>query len=182
MEDQPHRDDVGLGQGVGEEVTRLGGHAIAQSGAFDRSLGDRLDDGQVVGRAAHVGVAVGNDDRQLAGCTAHVAERLVPGEVELLRKRSERAQGDPGHRIHELLEPVWVAVELLEHRLARVLDLVLGLASLQSLGEIPPESKQPRVGHLENPADVGRARLVEKDGGRLRIAVERITPFTLAIE
>ena len=85
-------------------------------------------------------MAVGDDDRELTGGAAHVAERLVLGEVELLRQRLERAHGDPGHRVHELLEPVRVAVELLEHRLAGVLDLVLGLAGPQRLGEIAPES------------------------------------------
>ena len=156
------------GRGSAKKSPADGRHAVAQPGGFDRSLGDRLDDRQVEAGAAHVGMAVGDDDRELTGCAAHVAERLVLREVELLRQRAERARGDPGHRVHELLEPGRVAVELLEHRLAGVLDLVLGLSGLQGLGEIAPESIQPRVGHLEDPADVGRARLVEKDRGRLR--------------
>ena len=35
---------------------------------------------------------------------------------------------------------------------------------------------------LEDPADIGRARLVQERGARLGIEVERIAPFTLAIE
>ena len=45
----------------------------------------------------------------------------------------------PGHRVHELLEPGRVGVELVEHRLAGVLDLVLRLAGPQRLGEVAPE-------------------------------------------
>ena len=85
MEDQPHGDHVGLRQGVGEEVTTHRTYALAKSGGFNRSPGDRLDDRQIEAGAAHVGMVAGDDDRQLTGCAANVAESFVPGEVELVR-------------------------------------------------------------------------------------------------
>ena len=63
-----------------------------------------------------------------------------------------------------------------------MLDLVLWLSGFQGLGEVTPESVKPCVRHLEDAADVGGARLVEKDALRLVIAVLRVAPFTLAIE
>ena len=89
---------------------------------------------------------------------------------------------DPGHRIHELLEPVLVAVERLEHRVARVLDLVLWLAGLQGLREVAPEPVKPGVRHFEDAADVGAARLVEKDSSGLVVAVLRVAAFSLPIQ
>jgi hypothetical protein len=63
-----------------------------------------------------------------------------------------------------------------------VLDLVLGLSGPQSHGEIAPESIWPCVGHLEDPAQVGRAGLVEKGGACVRIAVDGSAPITVSIE
>src|ERR671919_372428 len=86
--------------------------------------------------AAGVGVALGEDRAEVTCRPADVAHRLVSREVELLGERVEVAERDALHRFHELLEARGVAVELLEHRLAGVLDLVLGLAGAQRLGQI----------------------------------------------
>ena len=73
---------------------------------------------------------------------------------------------EAGHRVHELFEAGGVGVELLEHRPAGVLDLVLRSAGAQRLGQVAPEPVQPRVEHLQDAADVPRARLVEERRGR----------------
>jgi hypothetical protein len=52
-----------------------------------------------------------------------------------------------------------------------VLDLVLRPSRLQRLGEVAPEPIQPRVGHLEDPADVVGTALVQEGGGLGGIAV-----------
>ena len=72
-------DDVGLGQGLGEEVTADATvHAIAESGGLDRALArSARPTGRSKVAQRHVGVAAGDDDRQLAGGAARVAERLV---------------------------------------------------------------------------------------------------------
>src|SRR5215213_332278 len=97
----------------------------------------------------------GEGGGELAGGPTDVAERGVSGEVELLGQDLKIPQGDALHRLHELLKASRVAVELVEHRLAGMLDLVLRLAALQSLGQVTPEAIQPRVCHLQDPADVG---------------------------
>ena len=104
----------------------------------------------------------GEDHRQLTGRAAHIAQSLVLGEVEGLGQGVEAAHRCAGHGVHELLQTSGVAVQLVEHRPAGVLDLVLRLTCLQRLGEVAPEPVQPGVAHLQHTADVGRAGFVEK--------------------
>ena len=118
----------------------------------------------------------------MAGGTPDVAKGFVPGEVELLGQGVEVAERDARHRVHELLESRRIAVELLEHRLPGVLDLVLGLAGLQRFGEIAPEAIEPRIGHLEDAADVGRAALVQKCRGLGGVAVAAIPAVPVAFQ
>ena len=67
-------------------------------------------------------------DAEQPGRAADVAQRLERREVELLGERLEVDAREAGHRAHELLEPRQLGVELLEHALLAVLDLVLRLA------------------------------------------------------
>src|SRR5262249_28893818 len=113
---------------------------------------------------------------------AHVAERPEGLEVELPREGLEVEAREAGHRAQELLEARLLGVELLEHALAAVLDLVLRLAGAQRGGEVVPEAEQARVEHLEDGADVARARAVEKEAPRGRVAVARGGPGAVALE
>ena len=128
------------------------------------------------------GWCVGENRAEQPGGASDVADRLVLGEVELLRECVEVAERDSLHRVHELLEPRRVAVQLVEHRLAGVLDLVLRLPGPQRLGEIAPESIQPGVQHLEDPADVRRALLVEERRGLRRVAIAAVGAVAVALE
>ena len=150
------------------------GHAVREPRRRYPPLRDRRHDRQVVGGAGEVRVRPGEHHAEHAGGAAHVADRPVPREVELLRQRLEVAARDAGHRAHELLEASGVAVELLEHRLAGVLDLVLRATGLERLRQISPEAVEAGIRHLENPADVGRAVLVEEDGGVRGVAVAAV--------
>src|SRR6185295_19270986 len=73
-------------------------------------------------------------------------------------------------------------VELLEHALAPVLDLVLRLARAQRFGQVMPEPEEPRVEHLEDAADITRARLVEVQRSGGSVEVLRRRTIALAIE
>jgi hypothetical protein len=136
------------GRGSAKKSPRCDSHAVGQPRRGDGFLGDGRDDGEIVARAPQMRMALGEDHGELAGGTSDVADRLVLGEVDLLSQRVGIAERDALHRFHELLQPRRVAVELVEHRLAGVLDLVLRLAGPQRLGEIAPESIKPRVAHL----------------------------------
>jgi hypothetical protein len=57
----------------------------------------------------------GEDDRELTGGAAHVAQRRVPREIDLLRQRLKRPRGEPGHRVHELLQAALVAMGMILH-------------------------------------------------------------------
>src|SRR5262249_40003294 len=122
-------------------------------------------------RAHHVRVTTGHGNRQLPARATDVAHGLVRREIELLRERLEVGERDAGHRVHELLEPLGVAVKLFEHSFAAVLHLVLRFARLQSFGQVSPESVKPRIRHVEKTADMGTAVAVEKVSGIFRIAV-----------
>lgn len=79
MEDHAHRDDVGFGQWIGEEVPAGGGHSVGGAGRLDGRLGNRFDHGQVEARTAQVGVAGSDDECQLAGGAADVAQKSGRG-------------------------------------------------------------------------------------------------------
>jgi hypothetical protein len=62
----------------------------------------------------------------------------------------------------------------------RSLDLVLGLSGLERLGEVAPESVKARVAHLQEPADVGRAALVEEGGGLNGVSIAAVGSIPVA--
>src|SRR5262245_44216748 len=128
-----------------------------------------------------MGMALGDEDRELAGGAADVAQRLVAREVELLREGAEVARRDAAHGVHELLEALRVAVQLLEHPRAPMLDLVLRLPGAERLGEVPPEAVETRIRHLEEAADVAGAFAVEEERGlgRVPVAGRRSVAVTL---
>src|ERR1700681_4372086 len=99
-----------------------------------------------------MGEATGQGHTELAGGAAHVADGVVASEVDSLGEDVEVAERY-AQRLHELLEPSGVAVELLEDRLAGEFDLGLGLAGLERLSEVTPEPIGPGVAHLEEPPD-----------------------------
>jgi hypothetical protein len=100
-----------------------------------------------------------------------VRHRPVGREVELVGEGLEIGEADPAHRIHELLEPLGIGIKLFEHRLARMLDLVLRLAGLERGRQIAPERVQARIGHFEDAADIGRAAPDQETAGLRRVAV-----------
>ena len=71
-------------------------------------------------------------------------------------ERVEVGARDAGHRAHELLEPRQVGVELLEHRLLAVLDLVLRLAGLER--RLRGRSRSGRGGRCSSPGCRRRTR------------------------
>ena len=134
MQDQAHRDDLRAGKRVHEEVTRGGHHALGQPCGRNGSLGDRGYDREVETRAPQMRIA-GGENRAELSVAPPTSQRAVGGEVELLRQRLKVTGRGAFHRVHELLQPGWVAVQLLEHRLPDVLDLILRLPDPQSLRE-----------------------------------------------
>ena len=97
----------------------------------------------------------------------------VRREVELLRESLEVRERDAGHRVHELLDPLRIAVKLFEQSRAAVLHLVLRLAGLERFGKVSPEWVKPRIHHLEKTPDVRAAVTIEKVSRFLGIAVLR---------
>src|SRR5437868_7132486 len=95
-----------------------------------------------------------DDCRKLPGGAADIRHGLISGKVEFLGERREIAHGDAAHRVHELLEARRVCVELSEHGLAGLLDLVLRLSGFQCWREIGPEAIQPCICHLKYPTDI----------------------------
>ena len=124
-------------------------------------------------REERCGWRAGDDRRQLAGRAADVGERPVRREIELVGKGLEIGARDAGHRRHELLEPRRIGIELVEHRLAALLDLVLRLAGAERRGEIGPEGIEAAVRHFEQAADVARAGAIEIESGGGRVHVAR---------
>ncbi len=95
VQDHAHRDDVGLGQRILEEVARRRRDAIAQA-RRRRCLRSAIGvDGRQVERCAvQVRVPLGDDDREQPGGAADVAQGLVVREVELLGESLEVAARD----------------------------------------------------------------------------------------
>ena len=151
MQDHAHRDDVGARERIAKEVARDGGHALREAAARDRGLCDRLHDRKVEREAPQLRMPGGDRTRQVAGRAAHVAERAVRREIEPLRDRHEVRTGDAAHRADELLDTRGIAIELLEHRGATALELVLWLAGAETVFEIAPETEEPVVVHLSSP-------------------------------
>src|SRR5581483_2997883 len=102
---------------------------------------------------------------------ADVAERAISREIELLGERREIGRRDAAHRVHKLLQACGVAVELVEHRYAGALELVLRPAAPERFGELTPERVEAGIRHLEEAPDVARASPVEEGGGLRRVAI-----------
>ncbi len=115
--------------------------------------------------------ALGHRRCELAGRAAYVAQRAVLREVDFLGQRLEVRAGNAAHRGHELLEARRIGVQLVEHRAAVVLDLVLRLTGFQCGAEVVPVAEEPRVQHLEHAADVAGLVLVEERRGVRRVAI-----------
>ena len=122
------------------------------------------------------------DDGQLTDRATNITHRLVAREVELLGQGVQRPKCYACHRVHELLEPGGIAVKLLEHVLAAVLDLVLWRAGLQRLGQVAPEPVEPGVDHLEEAADVGRTLVIEESSRLGAVAIAARSPIAVPFE
>ena len=171
-----------LGKRVGEEVNRPDRHAVGEPGSRDLAGGDGGSGWQVCRDAPHVRVRLRDEDGKQAVCTAHVAERLVAREIELGSEGFEIAHRDPGHCLHELLEPFRLAVQLFEHRGPTVLGFVLRLAGSERLREVAPEGIQAGVGHFQEAAHVVGAVFVKEGRRFTRVAVSRIGAVAVALE
>lgn len=62
------------------------------------------------------------------------------------------------------------------------LDLVLGAAGAQGVGQPAPEAVQAGICHLQEPADVPGAGAVEEQGGLGGVAVAGCVALTVTIE
>ena len=163
-----------LGSGSLKKSPRRRADAVLQPGGGDVLLRDRFDGRQIEGDALEMRMSLRDFDAEQAGRAADVAERLEFREIKLLRERLEVDAREAGHRAHELLQPGQVRVELLEHALLAVLDLVLRLAGAQRLGQIVPELEEPRVEHDQDAADVTRAGFVEEQRAFRRVEILRL--------
>src|SRR5262249_11338679 len=86
VQDHPHRDDVRLGQRIGEKVASDGPYAVGEARLLDLSCGYRRDLREIEGDAAHVRIRGSNHARKLPGGTTDIAKSLEPGEVEFAGK------------------------------------------------------------------------------------------------
>src|ERR1700737_197859 len=129
------------------------------------AFGDRLHISEIARPALYLRMPRRDDGRKLPRCAAYIRQGLVFGKVEFLGERREIAHGDAAHRVHELLQSRWVCIELAEHGLACLLDLVLRLSGFQRGREIGPEPIQACVRHLEYPTDVLGALLDQEQCG-----------------
>src|SRR5206468_1859580 len=77
VENHSHRDEVGLGQWVLEEVTGGGANTFSQASHSDRLTGNRFNGRQVKGNALQVRVFPRGLDAEKTRGAAHVAKRLV---------------------------------------------------------------------------------------------------------
>ena len=182
VQNHAHRDDVGLGQRVFEEIAGRRADAILQPGGGDVFLRDRLDRRQIEADALEMRMSLRDFDAKQAGRAADVAERLEFREIKFVRERLEVDAREAGHRAHELFQPGQVRVEFLEHALLAVLDFVLRLAGAQRLGQVVPEFEEPRVEHDQNAADVARAGFIEEQRAFGRVEILRLRAVAFAAE
>src|SRR5262245_54503422 len=99
---------------------------------------------------------------ELSRRPADVRQGSVAREVEFFREGKKVSLGNTAHGAHELLEPRWIGVELLEHRPLGMLALVLRLSRLERRRQIGPKAVEPCICHLENTANILRAISVEE--------------------
>ena len=76
VEDHAHRDDVGFGQGISEEVTGSRADAVAEPCGRDVFLRDRLHRRQVEGSATKIRMSFRDFNRKQASRPAGVAQGL----------------------------------------------------------------------------------------------------------
>ena len=172
MQDVAHHHDVGVRQPAVEEVDRGKHQAVAHAVLGRVFLENRLHHRQIETRAFEVRVRDRHLNGEIALRRAGVDERVVLLPRELRRDRHVRAVADAAHRLEKVSQPRRVRVDLGERAGAAGLDLVLGQAGAQPVGEMVPEPEQAEVGHLENAADIRRLALVEKQVGVRGVRVD----------
>jgi hypothetical protein len=182
VKDHPHRDDVRARQRIIEEIQRLGRDAVGETRGLDIARGDVRDGRQVRGDATHVRMRLCHRYGQQAIGAADVAQRLVTREIELLREGQEIAGGDPRHRLHELLEPLRLAVQDFEHAGAAVLGFVLWFAGAQRVRQVAPERVKASVGHLEESTHVLWTAPIEELQRLDGIAITRAGAFAITLQ
>jgi len=77
VQDHAHRDHIGLRQRAGEEIQRSCGDAFGKPGGRNLPFGDRGGGWKISSGATKVGVLAGDEHRQLAGRSAHVAYGVI---------------------------------------------------------------------------------------------------------
>ena len=127
VQNHAHRDDVGLGQRVFEEIAGGSADAIAQSGGGDVFSRDGFDRRQIEADALEMRMFLRDFNAQQASRAADVAERLESRKIKFLRERLEVDAREAGHRAHELFELRQIRIELLKNPFVAVLDFVLRL-------------------------------------------------------
>ena len=174
VQDHAHRDDVRARQRVAKKSPDRPSMRSASPASRDRRSARSAR--RPAGRTTCTRGADGAWRRRaqsspVAPPTSHSVE--YAGEVELLRERLEVPREMPSIAPMNCSSRAGSRVELLEHRRAVVLDLVLRLAGPQRLGEVVPEAEQPRVQHLEHAADVARVLRSRKTAASGGVAVAR---------
>ena len=127
VQNHAHRDDVGLGQRVFEEITGRRADAVLQAGGGDVFFRDGFDGRQIEADALEMRMFLRDFNAQQAGRATDVAERLEFREIKFVRERLEVDSREAGHRAHELFQPGQIRVEFFKHALLTMLDLVLRL-------------------------------------------------------
>jgi len=118
--------------------------------------------------------------KPVAPPTSHkVLNRLKSNFSE---KASKLSRDKPGHPAKELLQPGRVGVELFEHSLVAVLNLILRLTGAQGFRQIVPEFEETCVQHLQDTTDVTRAVAVEIQCSERRVEIARRRSITFPFE
>jgi hypothetical protein len=112
-------------------------------------------------------------DRYAALRAPDIDERPPRRPGKLLGDGLRGAHADARHGLEELFEAGRVAVENREEVSSR-LHLVLRPAGAQAVGERTPKRVQPRVRHLEHPADVRGPGAVEEHARLRRVRIAAI--------
>ena len=154
-----------LGELVHEEVAADRADTVLDTHRRDGPLGNRFHGREVERDGPQLRVALRGQGAQDAAGTSDVAQGRGRRQVDPLEERQEAAHLDALHGAQEDLEALLVGVQDGERVVGAALDLVLWLARPQCLGQVAPEAVQARVGHLEQPTDVGRRVLVEERRG-----------------
>ena len=156
VQDHAHRDHVGRRERIGEEVARRRVDPIGEAGRCDRPRRrSARTDRQVEARAAQVRVALRDDDRQLAGGAADVADASGSGEKSNFSASASKLPAEmPDIAPMNCSSRAGSAYSSSNIEWPVCLISFCGWPGLQRLGQIAPEAVQPGVGHLEDAADV----------------------------